>query len=62
MSLLLNIHRVSYIRQIELYTTEPLVPEPSPFMVKTGIGNLKWYNSPGINQIPSEFIQAVGDT
>jgi hypothetical protein len=32
--LLLNVHRVSDVRQIEIHTAEPLVPDPSPFEVE----------------------------
>jgi hypothetical protein len=28
-SQLLNVHGVNYVRQIEIHTAEPLVPEPS---------------------------------
>jgi hypothetical protein len=30
-SQLLNVHRVRDVRQIEIQTAEPLVPDPSPF-------------------------------
>jgi hypothetical protein len=33
-SQLLNVHRVSDIRQIEIHTAELLVPDPSPFEVE----------------------------
>jgi hypothetical protein len=29
-----NVHRVSDVREIEINTAEPLVPEPSPFELK----------------------------
>jgi hypothetical protein len=31
---LLNVHRVSDVRQIEIHTAELLVPDPSPFEVE----------------------------
>jgi hypothetical protein len=34
-SQLWNVQRVSDIRQIEIHTAEPLVPDPSPFNVET---------------------------
>jgi hypothetical protein len=40
-SQLLNVHRVSYVRQIEIHTAEPLVPDPSPFEVEIAIENFK---------------------
>jgi hypothetical protein len=30
-SRLLNVHRVSDVKQIEIHAVEPLVPDPSPF-------------------------------
>jgi hypothetical protein len=48
------------VRQIEIHTNEPLVPELSPLEVEISIANLKSYKSPGSNQIPAELIQAGG--
>jgi hypothetical protein len=36
-SQLLNVHRVSDVRQIEIHTAEILVPHPSPFEVEIAI-------------------------
>jgi hypothetical protein len=58
-SRLLNAHRVSDVRQIEIHTAEPSVPEPSPFEAVIAIAN---YKSPGSVQIPAELIQAGGET
>jgi hypothetical protein len=58
----LNVHRVSDVRQIEIHTTKPLVPEPSPFDVEISIAKLKKYKLPGSNQILAELIQAGGET
>jgi hypothetical protein len=52
--LLLNVYRLSDVRQIEIYTAEPLVPEHSPFEVEIAIAN----KSPGSDQISAELIQA----
>jgi hypothetical protein len=46
-SRLLYVHRVSDVRQIEIHTTEPLVPEPSPFKDKISISKFKRHISPG---------------
>jgi hypothetical protein len=54
-------HRVSDVRQIEIHTAEPLVPDPSPFEVEIAIQNLKRYKSPGSDQIPSELIKEGGE-
>jgi hypothetical protein len=49
---------VSDVRQIEIHTAEPLVPDPSPFDVEIAIAKLKRYKSPGSNEILTELIQA----
>jgi hypothetical protein len=54
----LNAHRVSDVRQIEIHTAEPLLPEHSPVEVEVAIVKLKKYKSPGSDQIPAELIQA----
>ena len=36
-SQLFNVHRVNDIRQTEMHTTEPLMPEPSAFEVEMAI-------------------------
>jgi hypothetical protein len=57
----LNVHRVSDVRQIEIHTAEPLVPDRSPFEVEIAIESLKRYKSPGSDGIPAELIQAGGE-
>jgi hypothetical protein len=57
-SQLLNVHNVSYVRQIEVHMAEPLVPGPSRLEVEIAIAKLKKYKSPGSDQIPAELIQA----
>jgi hypothetical protein len=57
---LLNIHAVNDVRQNEIHTAEPLVPEPSDSEVEMAIEKLKRYKSPGIDQISSELIKAGG--
>jgi len=40
---LVTVHEIGYCddgRQTEIYTAEPLVPEPSAYEVKLAIGNL----------------------
>jgi hypothetical protein len=46
-SQLLNIRRANDVRQIEVHTAEPLVPDPSPFEVEIANAILKRYQSPG---------------
>jgi hypothetical protein len=58
----LNVHGVHDVRQLDIYTAEPLVPEPSFVKVEIGIGKLKSYKCLGIDQIPAELIKAGGET
>jgi len=61
-SQLLNIHGGNDVRQTEIHTTEPLVPEPSAFEVELAIQKLKSHKKPGTDQIPAEMIKAGGRT
>jgi hypothetical protein len=56
-SQLLNVHRVSDVRQIEVHTAEPVVPDPSPFEVKIAFEKLKMYKSPGGERIAAEHFK-----
>jgi hypothetical protein len=38
---LMNVHNVSDVRQIEIYTAEPLTYDPSPVEVEIAISKLK---------------------
>jgi hypothetical protein len=57
-SQLFNIHGVSEVRQTEIHTEEPLVPEPSAHKVEMAIEKAKRYKSLGTGQIPAEMIEA----
>jgi hypothetical protein len=59
---LLNIHGAGGVRQTEMHTAEPFVPEPSASEVEVRVGKLKRYKPPGVDQIPAEMIQAGGET
>jgi len=59
-SQLLNIHEVNDIRVTEIRTAKPLVPDPSAFNVELAIEKLTSHKSPGMDQIPAEFIKAGG--
>jgi len=61
-SQLLNVHGVKDVRQTEIHTAEPLVPEPGAFELEMAIKKLKSHKSPGIIQIPAEMIKAGGRT
>ena len=58
----MNVHEDNDVRQAEIHTVEPLVPEPSAFEVELAIGKLKNHKSPGIDQFPAELIKAGGRT
>jgi hypothetical protein len=58
---LLKVHGAGGVRQTEMHTAKPLVPEPSVSEVEVAIGKLKRYKSPGADQIPAELIQAGGE-
>jgi hypothetical protein len=55
------VHNVSDVRQIEIHTAEPLVPDPSRLEVEIAIAKLKKYKSPGSDHISAERIQAGGE-
>ena len=57
-SQILNVHGLSDVRQAEIHTAEPLVPEPSVLEVELAIEKLKSHKSPGIDQIPDATITA----
>jgi len=59
-SQLLNVHGVNNLRQTEIHTAEPLVPEPSAFDVELTTEKLKSHESSDIDQIPTELIKTGG--
>jgi hypothetical protein len=59
---LLNVHGVNNVKQTEIHTAEPLVPEPSDSEVEMAIEKIKRHHSPGIDKIPAELIKAGGRT
>jgi hypothetical protein len=61
-SQLLNVQGFSDVRQAEIHTAEPLVPEPSVSEVEFAIEKLKSHKSPGTDQIPAELIKAGART
>ena len=61
-SQLFNVHGVKDVRQAEIHTAEPLVPEPIAAEFELAIDKLKSHKSPGIDQIPAELIKAGGRT
>ena len=61
-SQLFNVQVVNDVRQIDIHTAEPLVPEPNAFEVELAIEKLKSHKSPGTDQIPAELIKSGGRT
>jgi hypothetical protein len=55
----LNVHGAHDVRQMDIHTAEPLVPEPSLIEVETTTGKLKRYKSPGTDQTPAELIRLI---
>jgi hypothetical protein len=53
-SQLLNIYGV---RQTEIHTAEPIVPEPSAFEFEMAFEKLKGHKSPGTDHIPVEWLK-----
>jgi hypothetical protein len=50
------------MRQTEIHTAEPFVPEPSAAEVEIAIRKMKRYKAPGSDQIPAELIQGGRET
>ena len=57
---LFSVHGFSDVKQMEIHTAEPLLPELSAFEVEMAIEKLK--RSPGTDKIPAELIKAWGRT
>ena len=52
----IELHEDNDVRQTEIHTAEPLVPELSAFEVELATEKLKSHKSPGIDQIPADLI------
>jgi hypothetical protein len=57
---LLNVRGAGGVRQTEMHTAEPFVPESSASEFEFDVGKLKSYKSLGFDYIPSEIIHAGG--
>jgi hypothetical protein len=53
---LFNVHGVNDVRQTEIHTAEPLVPECSALDIELAVQKLKGHKSPSIDQRPAELI------
>jgi hypothetical protein len=45
-----------------MHTAELFVPEHSASEVEVAVGKMERYKSPGVGKVPSEIIQAGGET
>jgi hypothetical protein len=61
-SQLLNVHGVNNVRQTEIHTAEPTVPDPNAFEFTMATVKLKRHKSPGTDQIPAKLFKAEGRT
>jgi len=61
-SQLLHVHGFNDVRQTEIHTAEPLMPEPSAFEIELAVEKLKSRISPAVDQILGELIRARGRT
>jgi len=55
-----NVYGFSEVRQIEIHTPEPLLPDSNAFEFEMVFEKLKRNKSPGIDQIPGELFKAGG--
>jgi hypothetical protein len=58
----LNIQGPAGIRQTEIQTAEPFVPEPSAAEFEVAIRKMIRYKAPGSEKIQPELILAIGKT
>ena len=58
LSQLLNVQGVNDVRQTEIQTVEPLVPEPRAFEVEMATEKLKSHKPPSIDHNSAEVIKA----
>jgi len=61
-SQLFDVHGINDVRQTEICTAEPLVPQLKVFEFELATEKLKSHNLPGIDQIPAELVKAGGRT
>jgi hypothetical protein len=58
LSQLLNVSQIRGVKQAEMHTAQPFVPEASASEVEVAAGKLKSHKSPDVDQIPAEMAQA----
>jgi hypothetical protein len=50
------------MRQTEIHTAEPTVPQPSAFEFEMAVEKIKKHKAPDTDQIPAELIKTGGRT
>jgi len=55
----LDVHGVNDVRQVDVQTAKPLVPDPSAFDVELATEKLKSNKLLGTDQIPAELINPL---
>ena len=58
----IEVHVVNDVKQTEIHTAEPVVPEPSASDFELAIEKLKSHKSQSVDQTPAELIIAGGKT
>jgi hypothetical protein len=58
---MLNVRGVHGVRQMDIRTAKPLMPEPSLVEVEIATGKFKSYTSPDTDQILAKLIKAGGE-
>ena len=56
----IELHGVNDIKNTDIHTAEPLVPETSTSEVELAVEKLKSHKSSGTDQIPAELFKAGG--
>jgi hypothetical protein len=56
----LYVQEVNDIRQTEIHTAEPQLPEKRAFEFELDIEDIESHISPGVDQIPAEMFKAGG--
>jgi hypothetical protein len=57
----LNVHDVNDVRQTEIHTPEPFVPERGSFEIEIATEKLKKCKSLEFDQLPAELIHTEGN-
>jgi hypothetical protein len=57
MSYTYNVHAVNYVRQTEIYTSEPIASEHSAFYFDVAILKFQRYTSPRTEEVTAKLIK-----